>query len=174
MKFAASTTLKRAGAAVAVVATLLSATGCGYIYHQPTTIVYSASDGVMGNIADVKLRNIMIIAADEDSAGRILGTIVNDGKSDATVSFDFPSGAKTVQVAAGKTVRLEDSANELIVDPAGANPGEMISDVKVTSSAGGDTEKLNIPVLDGSLEEYKEYLPNAASATAEASSTANH
>lgn len=166
MKFAASTTLKRAGAGVALAAAMLSATGCGYIYKQPTTINYAPSDGVKTDVKDVHLRNIMLIAENKDSDGRVLGTIVNNGSDEATVKFAFTSGTKSVTVPAGKTVRLEDNAHKFIVSPAGEDPGKLLSDTKI--SVGSDTSTINIPVLDGTLDEYQEYLPNAASSDASA------
>lgn len=168
MKFAAST-LKRAGAVAALSAALLSATGCGYIYTQPTTLVYSASDGVKADVSDVKLRNIMVIATDANSEGRVLGTILNDGNEDVTVEFAFESGTQTVQVPAGEEVRLEDDAHKLIVSPAGAEPGHNLDGTQVTVN--GESTEMNIPVLDGTLDEYASYLPNAASSDA-ASETA--
>lgn len=169
MKFAASTTIKRAGAGLALTVALLSATGCGYIYNQPTTIQYNASDGVNADVADIDLRNIIVIAEDEKSAGRVLGTAVNTGDSDATVEFKFESGSQSVKVPAGKTVRFEDDAHKLIVDPAGANPGMVLENTKVT--VGGDESTMNIPVLDGTLDEYAPYLPNAASSKASPSAS---
>ena len=168
MKFATST-LKRAGAGAALAVALLSATGCGYIHHQPTTIHYAASDGVNADVADIDLRNIMVIAENEKSDGRVLGSIINNGKNDVTVDFNFESGAKSVTVKPGETVRLEDDAHKLIVSPSGANPGLTLENTKVT--AGSDNTTMNIPVLDGTLEEYAPYLPNAASAESSAAST---
>lgn len=171
MKFAASSTLKRAGASVALTVALLSATGCGYIYHQPTTIHYAASDGVNADVADVDFRNIMVIAENKDSNGRILGTILNNGDKDATVEMHFATGTKTLTVPAKQEVRLEDDAHKIIVSPAGEAPGMMLEGTKV--SVGSDSTSINVPVLDGTLEEYKQYLPNAASADASATSPAS-
>ncbi len=171
MKSTATTTLKRAGAAVALSAALLSATGCGYIYQQPTTIVYSASDGVMQDLATLKLRNIMVISSGSSEPGRLLGTVLNTGDSDATLEIAFPSGTKTVNVPANSEIRFEEEKNKVVLSSTGAAPGMVLKGVK--TSAAGQKGELDIPVLDGTLEDYRPYLPNAAeSAQASQSSTA--
>ena len=96
MKNTASLTVKRASALVAIAGALLATTGCTYTNQPATTIVYSASDGQMANLLgennqqDIQLRNIMVIAADEASQGRMLGTILNQTEEDATVTLAFP------------------------------------------------------------------------------------
>lgn len=174
MKFAASKTLKRVGASALIASTLLTATGCGYIYKQPTTIVYSASDGQMANLGneDVQLRNIMVIASDEASEGRILGTILNQTEEDATVTLKFPTETVTVDVKAGDQIRFDDEENSTILSEAGANPGMTLMDVEVSSTVTTEPTTFNVPVLDGALDEYAPYLPNAAEATA--TSTSGH
>lgn len=176
MKFAASKTLKRVGASALIASTLLTATACGYTYKAPTTIIYSASDGQMANLGEkeeVQLRNIMVIASDEDSQGRILGTILNQSDKDATVTLKFPTETVTVDVEAGKEIRFEDDKNSTILKEAGANPGMTIRDVTVSSDITSDPTTFNVPVLDAALDEYAPYLPNAAEASASATATAS-
>lgn len=176
MKFAASKTLKRAGASALVASFMLTATGCGYIYKQPTTIIYSASDGQMANLGneDVQLRNIMVISSGEDETGRLLGTILNQAEEDATVTLAFPTETVTVDVEANSEVRLEDEDQATTLSQTGANPGMTLMDVEVTSNVTTEPTTFNVPVLDGSLDEYAPYLPNAASADAPASEEAGH
>ena len=181
MKNTASLTVKRASALVAIAGALLATTGCTYTNQPATTIVYSASDGQMANLLgennqqDIQLRNIMVIAADEASQGRVLGTILNQTEEDATVTLAFPTKTLTVEVPAGQEVRLENDENELLLAEAGANPGLLLKDVEVSSNVTSSTATFNVPVLDGTLEEYAPYLPTAAvtpSATETASSNA--
>lgn len=179
MKNTASVTVKRASALVAIAGALLATTGCTYTNQPATTIVYSASDGQMANLLgennqqDIQLRNIMVIAADEASQGRMLGTILNQTEEDATVTLAFPTETLTVEIPAGQEVRLENDENELLLAEAGANPGLLLKDVEVSSNVTSSTTAFNVPVLDGTLEEYAPYLPTAAvtpSATETASS----
>lgn len=174
MKFAASTTLKRAGAALAIGATLLSATGCGVINtfegDQPTTLMYDASDGVSftmwpkGNRFDV--RNLMLISEGNGQPGRLLGTVLNLSDSDATFEIDWGLDGienTVINVPANSQIRFEDDANKVIVPSVEKMPGETVTTTQ--GVIGQVTEAFNLPILDDSLEEYGEYLPNASDTT---------
>lgn len=169
MKFAVSHSLKRAGAGVAIAAALISATGCGYIYTQPTTLQYAASDGVKADLNGVELRNIMMVSSGKGADGRLLGTILNKSDHDITVTFAFPSGEKSVKVAKGQQVRLESNDSQVIVPKISQTPGETLANTQVSSNDQSTT--LNIPVLDGTLKEYASYMPNAASSRASSQSS---
>ena len=159
MKFAVSHSLKRAGAGVAIAAALISATGCGYIYTQPTTLQYAASDGVKADLNGVELRNIMMVSSGKGADGRLLGTILNKSDHDITVTFAFPSGEKSVKVAKGQQVRLESNDSQVIVPKISQTPGETLANTQVSSN--DQSTNLNIPILDGTLKEYASYMPNA-------------
>ncbi|MBM7052251.1 hypothetical protein [Rothia sp. ZJ1223] len=169
MKNAASKTVRRAGATVALAGALLATTGCGYIYEQPTTFMYDASDGVSFTMFPkgqrVDVRNIMVISAGKDQPGRVLGTVYNLGEEDQTVSFKMGDQSFDVKVPAGQHVILDDDANEIVVDNVSVHPGEMIQGSQAV--IGETTEAFNMPILDGTLEEYEPYIPNAASSTTE-------
>lgn len=184
MKNTASLSIKRAGVTIALAGALLATTGCGYIYKQPTTIVYSASDGQMTNLYEkgqpsdgetpnskengkevIQFRNIMVISSAEGAPGRVLGTILNQSEKDATVTLAFPGETLTVKVPAGKEVRLEDEANEILLKSTEAAPGLTLK-TTVSSDVTPEPSEFLVPVLDGTLEEYASYLPNAASASA--------
>ena len=170
MKFTVSTALKRAGAGLTLGAALLTVSGCGYIYTQPTTLHYAASDGVHSTInGNIELRNIMVVSHGKGAEGRVLGTVLNKGNNDATVTFNFPSGAKTVNVPKGQQVRLEQDDHKLVIPQVAPQPGETLSNTRV--SVGDASGTLNIPVMDGTLKEYKPYLPGNANASASASRT---
>ncbi|WP_129360513.1 MULTISPECIES: hypothetical protein [Micrococcaceae] len=158
MKSFARQNVKRAGATVAIAAAVLSATGCGYIHQQPTTIHYAASDGVHANVADAEFRNLMVIAKDKDSAGRLLGTIINSSDQDMDVRIDTGNATASVSVPANGKVQLEQK--ETILDPVSKAPGELLDGTKL--SVGSQSTTANVPVLDGTLDEYKEYMPNLA------------
>lgn len=161
MKSSARHTIQRAGAAVALGAALLSATGCGYFYKQPTTIHYAASDGVNTDVgSDVKVRNVMVIAKDQDSPGRLLGTVTNDSDQDLTLKVDTGDATADITVGADKTVHLEtlEGSETPLLKKAGAKPGMTLEHTSFT--AGNHSSTANVPVLDGTLEEYKDYMPN--------------
>lgn len=178
MKTTASLNIKRMGATAAILGALLATTGCTFTNQPATTIVYSASDGQMANLLgendqqDFQLRNILVVASDESSQGRVLGTILNQTDQDATVTLTFPQETLNIKVAAGQEVRLEEE--ELLLKKAGANPGLLLKEVKVSASTSNATASMDVPVLDGTLEEYAPYLPEGASASASPSAEASH
>lgn len=170
MKNAASKTVKRASATVALAGALLATTGCGYIYTQPTTLIYDASDGVSFTMwpkgQRIDMRNLMVISNGKDQPGRVLGSVYNLGKMDQTITFDLGDESFKLMVPAGKHIILEDEANKVIVNKVKVQPGQMLKDSQ--GIIGETTEAFNMPVLDGTLEEYKPYLPNAAANSTEA------
>ena len=86
MKIAARQKLRRAGLSAAAAAALLTTAGCAYINPPATTMVYSAADGIVEQVGDVKLANVLIVATGADQEGSVLGTLVNDGDQDVTLS----------------------------------------------------------------------------------------
>ena len=182
MRFTASTPAVRVALAAALGVGLLTATGCGYINPQQTSIQYSSSDGIRADVGPVQLRNVLIASSgsasgqsgstttpNADAPGRLIGSLYNTSSQDVTLSLSTPNSTSvTVTVPKNGNVRLEDSA-PVTFSHVGGIPGSMV-DVKIT--AGSTTQTVKIPVLDGTLEEYRQYLPTPSS-SASASSSAS-
>jgi len=172
VSFAPKTRVQRAAGAAAVALALLGATGCGAINEQATTKQYAASDGIVRNVGDVKLRNLLIVAADEAEPGRIIGTAVNTSSSPVELSFEAEGGTAQVTIPANSEYRFDDVAEdevegEAVLAQAGAMPGAL---APVTVTAASDSEELQIPVVDGTLPEYAQYVPGGWVAPAAESS----
>lgn len=160
---------KLAMAAVAIGAGLLSVTGCGYINAQQTSHQYAASDGVKADLGSLELRNIAIVSTGADKKGRVIGAVFNQSSSDATLVIDGANGAQTsIPVKAGAETYLNEESDSAILSTTGGNPGSLVT---VSISAGSDSAKLQVPVLDGSLVEYTKYLPEGATPSPTPSST---
>ena len=138
MKIAARQKLRRAGLSAAAAAALLTTAGCAYINPPATTMVYSAADGIVEQVGDVKLANVLIVATGADQEGRVLGTLVNDGDQDVTLSMDVDGAT------------------------AGAEPGLM---VETEFTAGGESLTERVPVLDHTFSRYAEFIPGGAPST---------
>ncbi|GAA1353369.1 hypothetical protein [Falsarthrobacter nasiphocae] len=155
---------RRTAAAVILAASLAGATGCSAINEQATTKTYNPSDGVSASLhapsSDVQMRNMLIVTNAKDKPGRLLGTLVNTGSSPVTVQFTVGSTkvAKPITVPAGakNTVSLEDKGNEVEIASTPKTPGENVS---VTATAGGKSAEFSAPVLDGTLEQYRAFIP---------------
>lgn len=171
MTFAPRQGIRRAGATAALAAAVLSTTaGCGYIQEQPTTFHYDASDGISANVGSIKGRNLMVITNDAESDGRLLGTFLNDSDKDVTVTLDAGKSSASVKVKANSETHLED--DETLLSPAGTAPGKNIENARI--SVGSQSTQTDIPVLDGALPEYKEYVPGGSSYTPPAEPTEGH
>ncbi|MEA5456476.1 hypothetical protein SPF06_17230 [Sinomonas sp. JGH33] len=192
MRFTASTPAMRAALAAALGVGLLTATGCGYINPQQTSIQYSASDGVRADVGTVQLRNVLIASSGKagsastpsaDAPGRLLGSLYNTSGQDASVVLSTPSsGSVRVDIPKNGTLHLEQNPNPVTFSHVGGLPGSLV-DVKVTVD--GKTQEVQIPVLDGTLDQYRQYIPTptptatssasgSASSSASASATPSH
>lgn len=161
--------------AAAALLVALPVSGCTFMAPQTTTKSYDASDGIGVTLGDVELRNAIVVAESADSPGRLIGTIVNQGSSAATLHVRAEHAGTTivddaVSVPAGGVVELGSgpSRDDVLLDPAGAAPGALLD---VDFTAGGQERTAQVPVLDGTLEEYAPYLPTATP-TPEATRTA--
>lgn len=171
MTFAPRSGARRIGATAALAAAVLTATaGCGYIHQQPTTFHYDASDGVSANVGDIRVRNIMVVTNDAESEGRLLGTVLNGADREATVTVDTGKATARIEVPANSEVHLED--DETLVDPAGVLPGKMLEGTKI--SVGGQSTTTDVPVLNGALDEYRQYIPGGSDYTPPAKPTESH
>jgi hypothetical protein len=136
----------------------LGLTGCAYLTPQATTIDYSASDGVNGTVGDVKIGNLLALSEDGADVA-LIGRFTNTGDSTARVtisSVDFPDIKATVPVDAGAYVDLGTDEEVILADIDGEVGGDLRLYVQYGDHEGTE---LNVPVLDGSLPEYEQYLP---------------
>lgn len=144
-------------------AILLGATGCSMVSPQATTIEYSASDGVnVPASGPLHVRNAMVIANEDGTLGNLIGAIINDTDAAATLNVGVGGRVATVQVPARSVVSLGVDADPLFIDALGATPGHNV-EIAFQSGDGAGVE-VAVPVLDGTLPQYAEFVPTAAPA----------
>lgn len=164
MRFTAMTLGRRGKLAMATAALgvgLLSVTGCGYINPQQTTEQYSASDGTRTDLGSLQLRNMLIISDGENKPGRVIGAVYNTSSTDAKLTINGAGGSQVqVPVKKNSYVLLNDSTAAVILSTTGAKPGSL-EDVTIREDGTGQDAKFQIPVLDGTIVDYKKYLPTA-------------
>ncbi|MBG0741670.1 hypothetical protein IV500_20125 [Paeniglutamicibacter antarcticus] len=160
----------------------LAVSGCSYINPQSTGQIYSPSDGVRTDMGSLQLRNILIVSSGENKPGRVIGAVFNTSDSDIELTISGPAGSQTeVAVKAHGDYYLTEKSNSSILSSVGAAPGAMeMLTLEQSGSTGPQTAQLNVPVLDGTLEEYQKYIPtpgaestsdSSASSTSSSSST---
>lgn len=141
---------------------------------------YAASDGVRviwDEQAEVRGENLMILTSAEGEQGRVLGAFVNGTDETTQVRLALPDGMDTVVEVPGSGTLLlngtevaegdesdvvaaaESSAvyTDLLLDSVPAAPGSTLEVTFETPSQGSIV--VNVPVLDGTLPEYTDYVP---------------
>src|SRR6478609_258704 len=154
---------------------LLSLTGCGYINAQQTTEQYAASDGTRTDLGALQLRNFIIVSDGEDKPGRVIGAVYNTSSNDVVLTIKGAEGSQTqVPVKKNSYTMLNDSTDAAILTPAGAKPGAVL-EVTISENGTNKEAKFTVPVMDGTIVDYKSYLPTPApteSGTATSTGTA--
>ena len=173
MKFTPKNRTRSTAAAGIIALSLLGATGCSAVNDQATTTEYSPSDGIVQNIGDVALRNILVVSDGDGEPGRLIGTVVNE--SSEPVNFELSVGGSNLSwniPAGGKVVYDDAPQAEVLVQSVNVVPG---TGIRAEASTGSETATLNVPVVDGQVPYYKDLLPTAEaspSATGEATENA--
>jgi hypothetical protein len=154
---------------------LLSVTGCGYINPQQTSAQYSASDGTRADLGPLELRNFIIVADAEDKPARVIGAVYNTSSKDVVLTIKGAAGAQTqVPVKQNSHTLLNDSTDAAILSAAGAKPGSL-TEVSMSEDGTNQNATFKVPVLDGTIVDYKSYLPTpepTATSTATSGETA--
>lgn len=152
---------RRALAASALaLASLTAATGCTYTNAQSTAASYAPGATAAVSLGTVHVAGLFV-ATDGEGAAALVARIVNSGDDAVDVEIAGTEDASTLS----GTFQVE-PATTFDVGPAGEQqvrstafdvpPGQVVT---MTVSAGGETSDLAVPVLDGTLEQYAQYVP---------------
>jgi len=156
VKFAPKNRVRRAAAASALVA-MLSVSGCSLVAQQSTRMIYSPSDGIVEDLESVLLRNIMIVGTNDGEAGRFIGTIANTGDEPVDITIDAGGTSTDITVEAQGQFKFEDETDDdATLEGLDTVPG---SDLPVDFDVDGEVTTIGVPILDGTLEEYREFVP---------------
>ncbi|MBT1034889.1 DNA modification methylase [Canibacter sp. lx-45] len=141
----------------------VSLSGCSLVAPVATTKPYSASDGINQDINGINLRNIMLVGAKSGKPLNVVFTAVNntgdpqiatmkfigsDG-TEAQVKFLVPEGVTQYGDPRGAAENIN------WVDLGAQEIGSTATAYLQVS--GSNEERVNVPVLDGTLDEYKPY-----------------
>lgn len=149
--------------AFAAVTTVALLAGCSTFSAQTTTLQYTPSDGAQTDLGGgVGIRNAIVLSEGSGAEAALVGVLVNSGTEDATVdlSSDDLSGLDTtVDVPAGESVMLGPDDEDTEPGTTDLVPGRLA--YLILSSEVGEAT-LPVPVLDGSLPEYADLVPDAS------------
>ena len=179
MRFAGSnrvlTRTQRFSLIAAIGVGVLSATGCSYINPQSTDQQYAASDGVRTDLGSLQLRNILIVSSGTDKPGRVIGAVYNTSDSDVRLTITGAGGSSTeFTVKSEGQYMLNQDEPPAVLDSVSAAPGQMEKlTLSQDGSKGPQTQDLSVPVLDGTLKEYQQYLPTPSSSSTPSSTSSS-
>lgn len=114
----------------------------------------AVANGIDAEIAAVELRSFLIISTAEDEPGRFLGTIFNNSDEPATVVFADENEEVAITVPDSGVYHF--SENQDGFETVGDIPGARL---EMTVSVGSEHEEILPIILDGSLDQYRPFLP---------------
>ncbi len=154
---------RRIASSLALAAALaLGATGCSLIAPQGTLEPYAPSDGVDVTIENIAVRNLLLIADESGENFNVVFTGVNNSADDAIVRIIFVNGSNEASadfnLAPGSTSfgNPDSDVAPQLVSIAGLKAGATVE--AFFEVAGGGETQYKVPVLDGTLAEYQQYV----------------
>jgi hypothetical protein len=142
---------------------VLGTSACNLVSPQTTTKIYDASDGVSARVGDLKIRNAMVITGDGKD-GNLLVSITNVGSAHSLTIQYGDDDANTVETVIPEESTVSfgtEDEDPLLLEGIDAEPGSLMT---LFFQYGEETgvEAL-VPVLDGTLPEYSEFVPGGES-----------
>jgi hypothetical protein len=150
---------KKLVAALAAVLTLFALTGCSLSREVASLDPYAPSDGVQLDLPEIKARNVLF---------------VSDGKGNAVLIGSFINATQEKQSAQIETMDAEGNliVTEFSIEPAGkfdlgynGTEGKELTLMEIPGSmhsvylrVTGDPAQMLVPILDGTLEEYRPFI----------------
>lgn len=140
----------------------LTLSGCAATETMGT---YAAGDGARAELANqIRAENILIITEAEGSPGTMTGSLVNEWSQDAdvTLAVDGLGEAISLTVPGSDTVLISPDHESIELPSVPVAPGGVL-DVQISTSESGSLT-LPVPVLDGTIDPYQDYLPDSTEA----------
>ena len=169
--------VRKLAAAAIVAGVMLSATGCSFNPHPDTLQSYAPSDGSgldlhIARNQQVALRNFFVLTNGTDYT--LYGTAINGGTKAQNVTIELSGDAgqqETFKVDPGQAYGFGYADAHTSTLALSGKPGTLIV-AKVSADAGKNWFTLSIPVLDGTIDYYKNLVASmGSSATPAATAT---
>ena len=150
--------VRRLAATALIVALSLTTSACSISCDVASLQPYSPSDGQQVDLDQILARNFMYLVADSGN-GYLVGSIVSQATEDQVIKIQYVdpnTQAKTdyfLEIPAGQKVDFGYNGNPAILLPVVEGPGQTAKFYFLES----DTVNaiMRVPVLDGTLEEYR-------------------
>jgi len=164
-------------ATVAVAASLLLGTaGCTFMNPVASRISYTPSDGAQVTFDNADARNFIYLSDGQGHAA-LFGSLINKGLTSASIKLQYTDATTSEKKEAFYTLLPQQKLDFGYNNGTALNfdlGGKLGGTVDVYVSVGSETgQVMHVPVLDGTLAEYKDLVQmiGGAAATATASAT---
>lgn len=125
---------------------------------------YAPSDGVDVTLDNVAVRNLLLVADKSGENFNVVFTAVNTSNTPALLNLTFTSesgssnASADFRIAPGTTLFGDPNGavEPTLVSVAGLKAGATVT-AYIETAAGGSVER-QVPVLDGTLPEYKDFV----------------
>jgi hypothetical protein len=139
-------------------AVLLGTSACSLKSEVPTLQMYAPSEGIDGDLASVALRNFIYLSNGTNSV--LIGSAINTTGETVTFNLQFGDSAERaiVEITLQPYEKLDIgyNGNASVNIPAPGKPGDVVS--IFAAEPGATAIRLNVPVLDGRLEQYADLV----------------
>lgn len=151
--------IKQITAFIAIALTAIALSGCSLNRDVESLRPYAPSDGVLADVQALKARNLLFIKGDSERAV-LIGSFVNSTAEPVTATIQVITAAGerlevSFDVAANSKFDLGYNGTNPLAVPISEAPGSLHS---IFLSAGADPITLQVPVMDGSLAEYRPFV----------------
>lgn len=116
---------------------------------------HAIANGVDGDVGAVEIRSLLIVSQDENQPGRFLGTLFNTSTEPVDVVLSDSDDSVTVRVEPQGELGFD--TNPLLLSSVSDIPG---SRVPISVTVGSEKKEFSTPVLDGTLQAYRPFLPS--------------
>lgn len=150
----------RATSIAAAVLVLLSLTGCTFGATQSTRQQYDPSDGFGATVGDIAIRNAILVSNDGVNANLAVNLINTSNQNHrVVVSWESATGRveRNVYVSQDSTLSTGPEGNRFLLRGIDAPLGSLFPVFFQYGDEPG--QEITVPVLDGTLEEYTDLVP---------------
>lgn len=152
---------RRLALSLVLVATALGTSACSLSDNVASLQPYAPSDGQQLTLESVKARNFIYLVSDS-GAGYLIGSLVNSSPNDGIVKIQYENRETKekseyfFEIASGQKLDFGYNGNPALSVPVIERPGQTAQFYILESDtvSGG----LRVPVLDGTLAEYRMLL----------------
>lgn len=143
---------------IVIALTTVALAGCSFGREVESLKPYAPSDGVIADVQDLKARNLLFIKGDGEKSV-LIGSFVNSTMEPITGTIQVMSSTGerlevSFEVAANSKFDLGYNGTNPLAVPISESPGQLHS---IFLSGGGDPITLEVPVMDGTLAEYRAF-----------------